>query len=48
MHNYYELIKEDHWLFFSVLCSKHICATLHYLTLSDPVVDDGLRISQLI
>lgn len=40
-----ELIKADHRLFFSVLCWKHICAALRYLTPSDPVADDRLRIS---
>lgn len=42
------LITADHRLFFSVLCWKHICAALQYLTPSDPMADDGLRISQLI
>lgn len=48
VHKLCELIKADHRLFFTVLCWKHICAALHYLTPSDPVADDGLRISQLI
>lgn len=47
-----ELIKADHWLFFLFVCVLYVGNTfegaLRYLTPSDPIADDGLRISQLI